>query len=327
MDIVCPLISTKDNNLELRYSLRTLPEHDNLWIIWSKPKWLQGVKHIPYKDEKRKWSNTAEKLWIACNDDRISEDFIWTNDDIYWIKGWLDYYKLWSLKDVLANMKVKSNHYYSIKAVYDIFPEWDCFDTHTPIIFNKTKLRKIFEKYPLWTRWSKRTLYCLEYWIKGKWLNVPEYKVKANSRIKDCKCYYISKFKILDNQEYFSTNDWMIKYKEIRDLFSWLEPSKYENLDYNYIEMWKTEVLFKVNLYPYKKGQIWQIPSYMAERLESTGRAEILKERQNKSMANRSEVINKDYEAMTKKDIMAELDKRWIEYNNRDNKTTLISKL
>lgn len=327
MDVVYPLIKTIDDNIELRFSLRTLPKHKKLWIIGYKPKWLLNAQIIPFKDEKTKGSNTAEKLWIACNDERISENFIWMNDDIFFLNGWLDSYKLGKLKDVLENMTIKGNHYYSIKAVYDLFPNWDCFDTHTPIIFNKTKLRELFKKYPLWTRWSKRSLYCLENWIKGKWLNVPDYKIKENPKIKDCKCYYIDKFKILDWQEYISTSDWMIKYREMRDLFRSLPPSKYENLDYNYIGMWKTEVLFKANLFPYSKGQIGQIPTYIAERLANQGKVEILREKQNKSMADRVEVVVKDYELLTKKQIMAELDEKGITYWQKDNKQTLIAKL
>jgi hypothetical protein len=40
--------------------------------------------------------NTAEKLWIACNDKRISENFVWMMDDVYFLKQMKDipYYKL-----------------------------------------------------------------------------------------------------------------------------------------------------------------------------------------------------------------------------------------
>jgi hypothetical protein len=55
-----------------------------------------------------------------------------------------------------------SEYYKTIKATYEIYPDGDCFDTHTPFVINKEKMLKIFEKYPVGCRGSKRTLYCIE---------------------------------------------------------------------------------------------------------------------------------------------------------------------
>jgi hypothetical protein len=73
------------------------------------------------------------------------------------------------LKSFLGAAKNRNSlHYKSIKAVYDLYSEWDCFEIHTPIVLNKTKLRKLFERYSPLEIIAKRSLYCIENWITGE---------------------------------------------------------------------------------------------------------------------------------------------------------------
>jgi len=81
--------STWEDN-ELRYSLRSIEKYlsgvGQVFIIGDCPDFLTNVIHIPATDEEnREWKdrNIYRKLLIACNDVRISENFLFVNDDHY----------------------------------------------------------------------------------------------------------------------------------------------------------------------------------------------------------------------------------------------------
>jgi len=56
----------------------------------------------------------AHKLWIACNDKRISENFVWMMDDVYFLKPMqqIPYYKLATYKNYEENIVHKNSQYY-----------------------------------------------------------------------------------------------------------------------------------------------------------------------------------------------------------------------
>jgi hypothetical protein len=219
-------------NEELRYSLRSLKniKYNKVYIVGYRPYYLQNIVFIPFFDKGRKWKNTSEKLFIIANNKDISKDFILMSDDIYIIKKLkeIKYYKIWKLSDYINNIKIKtSEHYKTIKATYDIYSDWECFDTHTPIIFNKNKLKKLYKKYPLWLRGSKRTLYCIENKIKGEFIKAPrctEYKTNLNKKLKDCKCY--EWLKVLKNQKIISSSIDFNKNFEFKEFLKTLFPKK-----------------------------------------------------------------------------------------------------
>lgn len=102
MDIVCPLGMSAVNE-DLRYSLRSLEEnvpHHDVWVIGAVPSWFHG-KWIFAPQGPDRWKNTSNYLRLACDDDRISDPFLYTNDDFFalrayagtaWNKGPLDAY-------------------------------------------------------------------------------------------------------------------------------------------------------------------------------------------------------------------------------------------
>jgi len=337
MDIIYPLIKTNNDNLEFRYSLRSLKyfKYDNIYIIWYKPKWIKNIIHIPYNDNKRKGLNVIDKFNIACNDERISKNFVWMNDDFFFLKEieTIPYFKLWNLKEYIKHLEkswIKWNNYYqAMKDILKFFPKWENFDTHTPIVYNKDKFKQILEKY--WNiRASKRSLYCNEYWIEWVFGIFPDYKNFKNNKIKDCKCYNIESFKILKWQEFLSSSDWIIKNFEFRCFMynKFDKLSKYENPNFNIIDMNKTEVLFLQSLCPYKKGQVWMLRNDVAEYWEKKGKIQIMKN--NKSMADRVVVEVKevkDYKNLTKKELIEELEAKGINYKKKDNKQILLELL
>jgi len=100
MDIVYLVKKTKDDNIELRYSLRSLSniKHDRVFFVWYKPKWIKNIIHIPYEDRNTKFENVKDKHKIISELD--IEDFIYMNDDFYFLeKQEVENYIIWTLQE------------------------------------------------------------------------------------------------------------------------------------------------------------------------------------------------------------------------------------
>lgn len=205
MDIVYVYKTGWGNWLELKYSLRSLSNfpHDNVYIVGDKPDWIKWVIHIPASDEWNKFENVRNKFMAICKNNDISNDFVLMHDDFYILQpiDSIPYYIRWTLQEHMDTIysKYGENHYRkSIKWVKDKFPNWYSFDTHTPIVLNKEKFKKILELYP-WESGSKRSLYCNYYWIEWvKW------------DTDDCKVYMMDR-KYNKWKWFLSSNDDAIK--------------------------------------------------------------------------------------------------------------------
>lgn len=304
MDIVYPLLRTDDQNIEFRYSLRSLSniKFENIFIIWGYPRRLTNVIHIPYKDNDTRYQNVVAKMRIACEDPRISEDFIRMMDDVYILKQikkiW--YYKIWTIKDHLENIKQTfSNanmmpYYRAINWAYERFPKWDDFDTHCPIVFNKTKLLAVLDKY-YWNPIAKRTAYCNENNIKWEFLEVPEYKFKENSKLRDCKCYSIDKLSVVWNQLFMSSDNSIARLPEFEEFINnrFPQPSPYELLSYIYLPMEKVKVKLLKSLYPYRKGDEIEMKNEVAEKRERKWFLEVLQKDNKKEQKSERKVEEK----------------------------------
>lgn len=84
MDIVYTLRNHYDSE-ELKYSLRSLQNipHDKVFFVGGCPRWAKNVIHIPTEQTGTKYKNTTGNLITACNDNRISANFILMNDDFF----------------------------------------------------------------------------------------------------------------------------------------------------------------------------------------------------------------------------------------------------
>ena len=85
-DVVYP-VKLRGHDRELRYSLRSLKNipHGNVYIVGECPKWVKNVIHIDVRQRRAltRFENSARNLLAACRDPRISDEFIWMNDDFY----------------------------------------------------------------------------------------------------------------------------------------------------------------------------------------------------------------------------------------------------
>jgi hypothetical protein len=170
MDVVIPLGSGsrwKDN--ELKFALRSIEKHlkgyDKIFIVGNCPKWLQNVIHIPCPDiPGRKEFSIFSKIMKAVEDERGSEDFVFSNDDIFFLKDiHVNDFKYW-YEGTLGEKYEKTHGHYkgaifnTMNVVYDKGDEKYC-DIHTPIIYKKFTVK--FLSTPDFFDWSK------EYVIKS----------------------------------------------------------------------------------------------------------------------------------------------------------------
>src|SRR5688500_2320198 len=115
--IVIPLAAngfgSRNNDIELRYCLRSIETHlsgyGDIFLIVHKPKWVKNVMHIPAEDEQRTWwkeRNIYRKILLACEDPRVSDDFLFMNDDHYllsdFVAGEFPYYREGTISDYLG---------------------------------------------------------------------------------------------------------------------------------------------------------------------------------------------------------------------------------
>lgn len=226
MDVVYILGNgSKWQNLELRYSLRSLEKYvrfNRVFIIGERPDFLNGeAVHVPNKAKHtNKARNIMENVLLACNDDRISDNFLFLNDD-YFFTGNVEpeaypfYYKC----DLKQTVRMQGGEYRqhvssTIKALEKLDLPTLNFDTHYPIRYNRAILKDVINLYD-WNRpygYVLKSLYCNSTGIQG------EHRL-------DCKYYSPLKpeawQRVSEGTEVFSIADACLN-KYLRD---WLKSS------------------------------------------------------------------------------------------------------
>ena len=192
MDIVYTL-SNNYAGEELRYSLRSLQNlpHGKVFFVGGCPKWAKGVIHIPTVQKGTKYKNTTGNLITACNDSRISANFILMNDDFFVLDKVLDPVKELNLDNgttekvlerynrlvpmgspYIAGMKTTDEFVKRIGIENPLN-----YELHIPFIINKKKFLKMFELPGVETIkcFHKRTVYGNLY-VKGS-ISVEDVKI------------------------------------------------------------------------------------------------------------------------------------------------------
>lgn len=142
IDVVYPLVPSRQGDLEIRYSLRSFARYfadlGQVWIVGHKPAWVTGVKYLRAGDpHPNKDANLIAKLHQVCLHAESSERLVFASDDQFLLRpvSWpmLGPYRLYDLarrnpgsnrwckrllrtKDWLAGRELST---------------WHC-DTHTP---------------------------------------------------------------------------------------------------------------------------------------------------------------------------------------------------
>lgn len=149
-DIVIPLGSSRTDFLDLRYALRSIEKHvknyNEIVIVGERPSWIQGVIHIPHRDVsdiRFKERNILRKIYAACIKNGLTEDVLFSNDDIFFLDeidatNYPFYYKGTCEDSYNAN---SSTYRITMKRTMNLLKnrgfEDRNFDTHCPIIYNR----------------------------------------------------------------------------------------------------------------------------------------------------------------------------------------------
>lgn len=214
VSIVLPYKHSLWNDTEIRYSLRSIEKHlhnyGELFIIGDKPKGITNYIHIPFVDDTRrvyKERNIYLKVMEAVNDTRVTEDFLFVNDD-HFLNSDYDadkfpyYYGDWPVRTDMYKQTISN----TLPYIEDDGLDNACFyDVHCPMLFNKTLF--VFLVSTL-IDWNVKAGYCM----KSLYANLillfnrkeyyPDLKIKTIERPYDF-------MNLIKDRLWFSTDDQM----------------------------------------------------------------------------------------------------------------------
>ena len=198
-----------DDNLELRYSIRSVLHYfptSEIWVVGGIPNWYSG-NNISIEQNSGKWKNAVENLKALVNSSDTPEDFVLMNDDFFIINktNSIPYYHEGPLSDKIElykDLRMDSNYIGKLGSTYAKLQKMGfknplSYETHTPMQMNKNKLKEILRYCPpnFW-----RSLYGNIYEVGG-------------TEIKDVKIYYRDRFAKIShnylesNLPFISTDD------------------------------------------------------------------------------------------------------------------------
>lgn len=141
---------------ELRYSLRALEKHctgwRNIYVIGNKVGFLRNVIFHEFKEGNVKGLNILSKIKYACELPDLSEDFLFINDDHFFLKD-IDiteipyYYDNKYMGNIIETRSNIDNYRRMIEDTARLFSDFVYFDVHKPIIYNKSKFLQMCQKY------------------------------------------------------------------------------------------------------------------------------------------------------------------------------------
>jgi hypothetical protein len=169
-------------NLELRYCLRSIEKHlrgvGEVFIIGYCPEWVQNVTHIPFDEDPRnrfRDRNIMNKMLAACEDERVSDNFIMVHDDHFLLTnyevGAFPYYHCGHMvpgQGQYGDTKRNTEQLLSPLAGIPILN----YDAHCPILFNKEKFMKVTNvDWSKWYGYCLKTLYCVMNGMTGEYMD------------------------------------------------------------------------------------------------------------------------------------------------------------
>jgi len=173
------------NNAELRFSLRSIDKYlsniANVVIVGHNPPGFKNFDHIPARDsESIPDINIFNKLVLACQSDKVTDDFLFMNDDHflfdYFDASEFPNFYCNSLKHYLERTKIRGGYFGRVQNVARKYPDGKFFDVHTPIMYNKEKFLALRDHFDFEKGMVIKSLY-------GN-----EWNVDNPIEITDCKC-------------------------------------------------------------------------------------------------------------------------------------------
>jgi len=177
MDII--LLHRQKNSEEAIYAAKSLKniKHDNLYVIGDKIVGTARIEHIRHDWARlSKYHDQISKLLQICDDERISNDFIATADDVFIMEPWQPVnYNRSTLTQHIAWRKRFDSYSRSLKFTEQWlkrngYPTLS-YELHSPFIYNKKLLRSLILKLSMkpGADWQIRSLYGNVYGVKTEY--------------------------------------------------------------------------------------------------------------------------------------------------------------
>lgn len=234
IDVVIPLgTGSKYKDIELKYALRGVQKHlknyRQIFIVGEFPGWCRNVIHIPCEDPYQKEHNIMNKIYQACLDDRVSEDFFFMNDDHFLLQDvdapTLPYYHkghIYPHGIIRSGEPYRTSLTNTYKALSAAGHNDFHFDIHTPIVYNKIMFMHAVAQYD-WTVHKSlvvKSIYCNTLDIGGDFMKDCKIGIRRGKK---------SIEQLVKDRWVFSTGEHAIN----KDMHQFLEerypePSKYE---------------------------------------------------------------------------------------------------
>ena len=181
--IVIPYIMGPDNGLELKYALRSIEknfDHDNytVIVIGDRPDWLINVTHVPFtrlqEGKYTAFKDQILKLYSVLTEFDVSENFIWTYDDVYFTSRV-------KLEDIVKPKAAKVVTKLEDIDLYTGGHNWkNCikqaiadtggkyvYETHLPRFYNKKKMLQLMDHFKMLSKPTVIATLYYNYYSKG----------------------------------------------------------------------------------------------------------------------------------------------------------------
>jgi len=207
VSVIIPYVQTRGSGFEeLRYALRSIERNLKLnaeldvVIIGDCPSWVRNVRHIEIdRDAKAEFTNCFDinrKMSRIINDQNISDQFIYTYDDIYFLKpvGPQFFDRRICVRELDERRRTESlasgkftTFRKLIWKTFDALRAQGCrqiynYETHLPRAFDKFRMQEVFNTYaPTFNRLLFSSLYFNHFYRaeNPKMLVADETKIKA----------------------------------------------------------------------------------------------------------------------------------------------------
>lgn len=156
--------------------LRSIEKHlsnvGNVFIVGYRPDFVTNITHIPAEDDPRnrfRDRNICNKIIAACNDKRVSDNFLMVHDDHFLLEDYdasaFPYYHCGPL------VPAQGQYAHTKENTISVLGSTNNYDTHCPILFNKEKFMRsvALADWSVWYGYCLKTLYCVLNGIEGEY--------------------------------------------------------------------------------------------------------------------------------------------------------------
>ena len=220
-------------NYEIKYSVRSIVKHcqnPNIFIVGERPNFFDysKVTQYPFKDQSHVQNNIWDKIYHACLQNEISDDFLFVNDDHFLLEDFIEYpyYHEGDLNKKEWFRSLNSNSYHAtVSRTYNLLKTLDMplffYDIHAPMMINKEKFIRCYEYFIDYIKTYPgiimKSTYCNFNNIKG--ISLDDLKIKSRLDYKSLK-------KTIYNRVVFSISDRCCS-GALLNLLNELYPQKY----------------------------------------------------------------------------------------------------